>query len=289
MSYWPLSLSVTSSSLLRLRISTFLILPCSSCCVNLPKPGSFFLFGLEMSCWAKNARMTTMRIGNIALLEKRLMRMRLGRPRGASVAGVLARPGRLSGRSARRRRLLSARFCEDGYVRKVAVALAVVETVADDEAVRNLEADIARLELHLAPLGLRQQRADLDRGRVARAEAPQEVLQREPGVDDVLDDEDVTALERDVEILEDPHDAGGVGGRAVARDGHEVDLARDVEVAHEVREEEHRALEHADEQEVAPCVVGADLVPELADAPGELIGLDEDLSHGVVAHSGRES
>src|SRR5882757_3279648 len=94
MLYWLLSLSVTASSLLRFCISTDLIWPLLSCDVNVPKPGSFFLFGLEMSCWAKNARMTTIRIGNIALLEKRLIGMHLGRSRRPSVAGVIDRPGR---------------------------------------------------------------------------------------------------------------------------------------------------------------------------------------------------
>ena len=36
--------------------------------------------------------------------------------------------------------------------------------------------------------------------------------------------------------------------------------------AHQVGEEEHRALEHADEQQVAALVVRADLAPEVADA-----------------------
>ena len=38
-------------------------------------------------------------------------------------------------------------------------------------------------------------------------------------------------------------------------DGHEVDLARDRDLAHEVGQEEHGALEHADEQQVAVGVV----------------------------------
>ena len=53
---------------------------------------------------------------------------------------------------------------------------------------------------------------------------------------------------------------------AVARDGHEVDLARDVDRAHEVGDEEDGALEDADEQEVALAVVRRDLGAELGDA-----------------------
>ena len=71
----------------------------------------------------------------------------------------------------------------------------------------------------------------------------------------------------------------GVGRRAVGGDGHEVDLARDVEVAR-IRsdEEEHRALEHADQQQVLARVVARDLRRQLADPVLEVVGLDEDLA-----------
>ena len=94
------------------------------------------------------------------------------------------------------------------------------------------------------------------------------------------------SIER-VEVLEDPHDARGVGRRAVAGDGHEVDLAGDVELAHQVGEEEDRALEHADQDQVAALVVAADLGAELGDAPLELLGRDEGLADRGVVPSGR--
>ena len=46
---------------------------------------------------------------------------------------------------------------------EVAVALRVVEPVADREAVRDLEADVADRQVDPPPLGLREQRADLQR------------------------------------------------------------------------------------------------------------------------------
>ena len=94
---------------------------------------------------------------------------------------------------------------------------------------------------------------------LARLEVAQQVLERQPGVDDVLDDQHVAALDRRVEVLEDPHDARGLRRRAVGGDGHEVDLARHVDLAHQVGEEEDRALEHADQQQVAAGVVARDL------------------------------
>src|ERR1700756_1598211 len=59
---------------------------------------------------------------------------------------------------------------EDAHVRQVPVALGEVEPVPDDEAVRDLEADVAHGYVDLASLGLRQQRADLQARRLARLE-----------------------------------------------------------------------------------------------------------------------
>ena len=42
-------------------------------------------------------------------------------------------------------------------------------------------------------------------------------------------------------------------------------------LAHQVGEEEHGALEHADHEQVAPLVVAADLGAELGDAPLQVL------------------
>src|SRR5206468_10372855 len=54
------------------------------------------------------------------------------------------------------------------------------------------------------------------------------------------------------------------------------------QVAHQVGEEEDRALEHADEEQVASLVVRRDLGAELRDAPLEILLLDQDLRHRPV-------
>ena len=55
----------------------------------------------------------------------------------------------------------------------------------------------------------------------------------------------------------------------------------DVELAHEVGEEEDGALEDADEQQLLALVVARDLLAQLADPPLEVVGLDEDLADSV--------
>ena len=76
-----------------------------------------------------------------------------------------------------------------------------------------------------------------------------QVGERQPGVDDVFDDQDVSVLDRGVEILQDPDDARGVDSGPVARDRHEVDLAGKLDAAHEVGHEEDRALEDAHQEQ----------------------------------------
>src|SRR5918999_1099919 len=169
---------------------------------------------------------------------------------------------------------------EDRDVRQVAVALREVEPVADHKAIRDLESDVADVDVDLTPLRLGHQRADLQRGRIARLQRAHEVGERQARVDDVLDHEHVSRLHVDVEVLEDADDARGVGRRAVAGDGHEVDLARDGQAAHQVGHEEDGALKHADQEQVAAGVVGGDLLPQLRDPVLQRNLVDEDSLNG---------
>src|SRR6266516_422989 len=124
----------------------------------------------------------------------------------------------------RRSKLLGDQLlAEDRDVGEIAVPLAEVEAVADDEPVGDLEADVAHGNVDLAPIGLRHQSTDL---------------------------EHVATFDVDVEVLEDPDDAGGIGRVAVARERHEVDLAGDGEVPHQVGHEEDGTLEDADQEQV---------------------------------------
>src|SRR5439155_25235384 len=100
---------------------------------------------------------------------------------------------------------------QNSHVGQISVPLGEIEPVADHEAVRDLEAHVADVHVDLAPLGLRQEGADLEAGRGTGLEVPDEVGECQARVDDVLDHEDVPALDVDVEVLEDPDDPGGVG------------------------------------------------------------------------------
>ena len=81
-----------------------------------------------------------------------------------------------------------------------------------------------------------------------------QVGERQAGVDDVLDDDDVAAVEGEVEVLDHLHFAGRGRALGVARDGHEVE--RDVagDVPGEVGEEDERPFEDRDDVQVVRVV-----------------------------------
>src|SRR5207237_8915121 len=167
---------------------------------------------------------------------------------------------------------------EHGDVGEVAVALPEIQPVADHKPVRNLEADVTDGNLDLAAVGLRQQRADLQGRGLPGLEVAHQVGKSQAGVDDVLDDEDMPPLDVDVQVLQDPDDAGRVRRGAVARDRHEIDLARDRELAHQVGHEEDGPLEDADQEQVAARVVDGDLGAELGYPGAQRLLVDQNFA-----------
>src|SRR5258708_29774851 len=91
--------------------------------------------------------------------------------------------------------LRQQRRVEHAYIGQIPVSLSEIEAVTDHEAVRDLEADVPDGHLDLTPLGLRQERADLEARRLPCPEVCHPVRCREPRVEDVLDDEGVPALD----------------------------------------------------------------------------------------------
>ncbi len=123
---------------------------------------------------------------------------------------------------------------------------------------------------------LPQQRRDFERCRLARREVLQQVLERESGVDDVLDEQHVHPIEIVIKVLQDPHDPGGLGRGAVGRDRHEVELERQPDVAGEVGHDHERALQDPHEQQRLALVVGGDLLAHLRELALDLLGGDQD-------------
>ena len=134
---------------------------------------------------------------------------------------------------------------QNANVGEIAVVICVIEAVADDEFVGDLEAAHVGLVALRVPRRLVEEGDGRDGRGIARAEELAQVLHREAGVDDVFDDDDVAAGDVVVEVLDETDDAGGLGRRAVAGDGDEIHVDRAVHAAAQINVEKRRALEHA--------------------------------------------
>jgi len=171
-------------------------------------------------------------------------------------------------------------------VGQVPETLVQVEPVADEEFVGDSEADVADREiLDEPPVGPVEQRHGRKRRRRAQGEGLAEVVQRQAGVDDVLDDDDVPARDLAVQILEQPDArmAALVRARGVARELEEVDPVRDAQRARQVGDEDEARFQRRDEQRLAAVVVAAQLAPELTDARLQLPAREVDLAEARAA------
>ena len=90
---------------------------------------------------------------------------------------------------------------------QIPVLLGVVQAVADDEVIGDVEADVLTSTSTLTASGLRSSETiSIEAG--TRLQVLQQPGQRQPGVDDVLDDQHVLPGDIPIEVLEDPHHTG---------------------------------------------------------------------------------
>jgi hypothetical protein len=108
-------------------------------------------------------------------------------------------------------------------------------------------------------------------------------VQRQPGVDDVLDDHHVPVVDAGVEVLDEPDRgrAARLVGR-VAGELDEVDMVEDRDRTRQVGEEDEARLQGCDEERLPAFVVGGDLGAELVDAGCDLSGGEVDLADARV-------
>ena len=153
-------------------------------------------------------------------------------------------------------------------VGQVAVALLEIEAVSHEELVGHREAHVADGHvLDQAAIRTVEERHGRQRGGIAEGERLAEVVERQAGVDDVLDDQDVAAGDLRVEILEEADAAmpALVGAGRVARELDEVQAVVDPDRARQVGDEDDARLERRDEERLSTLVVTGDLASELAD------------------------
>ena len=166
-------------------------------------------------------------------------------------------------------------------VGQVPIELLKVKAVPDEELVWDREAHVADWKVFdQPPVWTVEQRYRCERRGIAERQRLAEVIERQPGVDDVFDDDHVAAGDLRVEVLEQPDASmtAGVCTRGVARQLDEVDLVRDVERTREIRQEDEARLQRGDEEGLAAVVVGRDLTAELSDPRLQLLTREVDLS-----------
>src|SRR5262249_50498185 len=93
----------------------------------------------------------------------------------------------------------------DHDVLEVAVFLVVVETVPHDEAVFDAEADVIHRDLHQPSGGLGKEAGDLQGARPPGPQHVEQVVEGQAGVHDVLDHQQVAAIQALVEVFDQLH------------------------------------------------------------------------------------
>jgi hypothetical protein len=157
---------------------------------------------------------------------------------------------------------------------KVPVTLVQVEAVADEVLVGNHKADVPDGEIVDEPtVGAVEQGGDRERGGAAKRQQLAQVVQRQPRVDHVLDDQNIASLDWAVQILQQPDSlVTAWNGVAVAGKLDKIELVDEWDRAREVGDEEQRSFQRRDEQEVEAVVIGGDLGAQFADARLDLLG-----------------
>ena len=157
---------------------------------------------------------------------------------------------------------------KDADIGKIPVIIGIVQTVADDKLIADLKAAEVGLVLAGMRAGLVEEGDGRDRRGLPCGEQLLEILHGQTGVDDVLDDHDVTAGDVVVKVLDEAHDAGRFGVLTVAGNGDEVHVNGAVHAAAEVDIEKGSALEHADEDGTLVAELFGQLSAELLHACG---------------------
>src|SRR5918999_2725900 len=132
---------------------------------------------------------------------------------------------------------------------QIAVAALEVEPVADHEDVRYLKPSSLQGHWDDPPDALVEQRHGLERSWAALCKGPSQVVERQPRVHDVFDQQHVPTRDVALEVLYELHDSRLRPGSGVGGDGDEVHHHLRVEGAQQVGEKQGRPLQHADHHE----------------------------------------
>jgi uncharacterized damage-inducible protein DinB len=166
-------------------------------------------------------------------------------------------------------------------VGEIAVALIVVQAIANHKFVGNGEAGIIGVHLGDAALGFIEKDSNPEMLRLALFEELYEKFQGEAGIQNILDNQNRAALDGDFQVLGEFHFARRIGAMAIAGNAEKIEGHFSAKLASEIGKEKYRAFEDADEVDGFIGEIAAYVLRDFADAAAD-VGVRDQDAHGFV-------
>jgi hypothetical protein len=138
---------------------------------------------------------------------------------------------------------------------KIPIALRIVQSISDDETIRDSEPHVVHRDIFHALPFFQQKSANSNGGGMTRRKTIENVSQREPGINNVLHDQDVLPFNWRLQILEKANDPATLRARPVTRDGDEINLCREANLPKEVRKKDDCTFEYTEKNERTTMIV----------------------------------
>ena len=124
---------------------------------------------------------------------------------------------------------------------------------------------------------LPQEGGDLQRSGLAALEVLHQILERQARVQNVLDDQHVATADVDIQVLNDTHDTRGLHTVAIARNSHEIDVGRQLDLTHQVAHKDHGAAQDRNQHQILTCVVARNLLAQARDDTVDILLREQNL------------
>jgi hypothetical protein len=172
---------------------------------------------------------------------------------------------------------------------QVAVALGVVHSVPNNEEIGNGKAYVVCLNLLQAARRLVEQRGDAQGFGMLLKEKFAQVGEGEAGIENIFDQQNILALDRSIEVLDELDRAGGSLPFAIAGGSNKVEGGIGLNGSGEIGKKEGRALEHSDHHQLFTVHVSGNLSAHFGHTLGDLLAGIENLKAlnglGIHTHS----
>jgi hypothetical protein len=116
--------------------------------------------------------------------------------------------------------MATSRSHVDPKIIEVAVALSDIEAVSDHKLVGETKAYVAKIGFHLLHAFFQKKRTHFKTGWVPSGKVFAEIIEREPTIDNVFDNDDIAPGQIDIEVLDNANDTAmksSSTGSAIAR------------------------------------------------------------------------